>query len=72
MIRAFLALPLKIDQSLQKACTQLKDQFSGEKLRWVRLENMHLTIRFFGDIEEEQIDDIADVIHAALREVPTA
>lgn len=71
MIRTFLALPLEIQKSLKTTCSKLQDQFSSEKLRWVRHENMHLTIRFFGDVEEKQLGELADTLSAALGVVPS-
>lgn len=71
MIRIFLALPLKVQASLRTTCSKLQDQFSNEKLRWVRQENMHLTIRFFGDVEEERIVELADALKVALSDVPS-
>lgn len=72
MIRTFLAFPIQVENSLLRVCAQLKDEFSSEKLRWVPEENMHLTIRFFGDVEEELVPDIAGKIAKALNEFSSA
>lgn len=66
MIRTFLALPMEIGESLRSTCNKLQVQFNSEKLRWVKEENMHLTIRFFGDIEEGQVGEIASTLSASL------
>ncbi len=72
VIRTFLALPLEIQVSLKTTCSALQEQFSSEKLRWVTHENMHLTIRFFGDVEEDQVEVMADALTAAIRDVTTS
>lgn len=72
MIRTFLALPLEIQASLRTTCSDLKIQFSKEKLRWVNEENIHLTIRFFGDVKEDQIGQITAVVSSALYDVPAS
>jgi 2'-5' RNA ligase len=61
-IRAFIAisLPEAVLQAIAKAQETLKG--SGLKIRWVRKEGMHLTLKFLGDIG---VDDV-DRIHAAI------
>ena len=71
MIRTFLALPLEIHTSLTNVAGVLKDKFSHEKLRWVKEENMHLTIKFFGDIEEEQVSEIGEALKSAFAGFPS-
>lgn len=61
-IRAFCAIPL--DAPLRKQIAQLQ-QHLAEKLpgvRWSRLENLHLTLRFFGDIEAESLEKAAKLM----------
>ncbi len=37
----------------------------GDRVRWTRLDNVHLTLKFLGDVPEEKLEDIG----AALMEV---
>lgn len=60
MIRTFLAFPVSIKSDLSEASELLKNKFSHEKLRWVKRENMHLTIRFFGDLNDSTVQLIGD------------
>ena len=57
-IRAFIAieLPDEIVAAIRKVQDQIKS--SGVKIRWVRPENIHLTLKFLGDINERDIDQI--------------
>ena len=55
-MRAFLAIPFSADEhrlfeSLQGLLATMP---ALEDFRWVRPENIHITLRFLGDIEEEQ------------------
>jgi len=61
-VRAFLAIPLpsKVIAEAAKICRRLDEQLRG--IRWVRPENMHLTLRFFGDVDEETLDEIEEVM----------
>jgi 2'-5' RNA ligase len=72
MIRAFLAIdpPEEILDAIGRIQGRLQRVIRGE-LRWVRPEAIHLTLKFFGDISEEAVADIAAVVEkAAARAAP--
>ena len=56
-LRAFIAveLPLEIRQNVQRATSSLRRD-TGPLIRWVALENMHLTLKFLGDIPSENVE----------------
>lgn len=63
MIRAFIAVDLD-DLVIEKICNVveiLKPRIT--EIRWLRKENLHLTLKFLGNIAESQVEPIA----AALR-----
>ncbi len=62
MIRTFLAIPLsdEVRSRVAKIRDELAAQFPG--VRWVRPDTMHLTLRFFGDVSEESLEKIGDVV----------
>lgn len=64
-IRAFIAieLPANIIDALKKIQDELKD--GSNKVAWVKPENIHLTIRFLGDIEAGKIDGITGLLEYA-------
>jgi len=66
-IRAFIAIEL--DDSVRAAVAEvlrcLRDGPGGDGVRWVPAENLHVTLRFLGDIPPAQVPAIA----AALGEV---
>ena len=57
-IRAFICfkLPRRIILSIRELQESIKK--SGLQIRWVKAENIHLTIKFIGDIRLPDIDDI--------------
>jgi 2'-5' RNA ligase len=57
-LRAFIAIPLPQRIIELAADLQSRLKSGGLKLRWVRLQGMHLTLKFLGDIPESQIDDL--------------
>lgn len=63
MIRAFLAISLEPEvlKKISRAVDDLRERIPG--VRWVAKENLHLTVKFLGNIEAAQVEPIA----AALR-----
>ena len=64
-LRAFIAveLPLEIRQNVQRATSGLRRD-TGSLIRWVTLENMHLTLKFLGDTPSENVEGLTRLIHA--------
>ncbi len=69
-MRAFVAI--EIPAEVREALTALRDQWrqSGARASWVRPENMHLTLRFLGEISWEQIEQMAVRLEAAYAAMP--
>ncbi len=70
MIRAFIAVGIEPDmaQKISEAQSQLKQSLTG--VRWVGIENLHLTLKFLGAIEENKIIPIMGALKEALRSIP--
>ena len=62
-IRAFIAigLPRELKADIGKISSALSNQVPG--VRWVPAENLHLTLKFLGDIEEAVIPDIQAILN---------
>jgi 2'-5' RNA ligase len=65
-IRCFLAIdpPEEILREIGRIQERLQRMIRGE-VRWVRPEAIHLTLKFFGDIPESAIADIAEIVGEA-------
>ena len=67
-VRAFLAIepPAEILKEIGKIQSRLKEACPFD-IRWVKPEAMHLTLKFFGNVSEEEIIAISRVVekHAA-------
>lgn len=63
-IRAFIALelPEPIRRNLADISERLKRELSDVPLRWVPIQNMHLTLKFLGDVKPDQVEKITLVI----------
>lgn len=66
-MRAFIAvdLPAVLKEKIANSIIHLKK--CDVNAKWVRLENIHLTLKFLGEVKEEQIEEIK----RALTEVAT-
>jgi RNA 2',3'-cyclic 3'-phosphodiesterase len=64
MIRVFLAvdLPASLRPVLSWAQEELKK--SGADVKWVPVGNIHITLKFFGNITDTQVTDISEAVTA--------
>jgi RNA 2',3'-cyclic 3'-phosphodiesterase len=62
-VRAFVAVspPLEVRRALLSAVRGLP--VAGE-VRWVKPENVHLTLKFLGDVAEEDLARVADTLES--------
>jgi 2'-5' RNA ligase len=56
-IRAFVAIDLPDDvrQALVKARADIAERFPRDAVRWVKPQNIHLTLRFLGNMAQERL-----------------
>ena len=66
--RSFIALeiPEKIRHNVMEFQNRLKS--IHDDIKWVRAENLHLTLKFLGNVEKNRINDLTALIHKALQE----
>ena len=69
VIRAFIAvqLPVEVKEALGNVSRTLDSQVTRGAVRWVRPEQMHLTLRFLGDTDVQSLP----AVQAALDAVAT-
>lgn len=66
MIRAFIALDLsdEILQHLDRVSKELQQRIPQKAVRWVPAQNIHLTLKFLGDVSEKHLVMITNAIKA--------
>ena len=65
-MRAFFCF--KLPQNVKKEIAALSDEMSGEAyVKWVSIENLHITAKFLGDTPETQIAEIKREAKSALK-----
>lgn len=67
MKRLFLAIKFEVDDNFKEKLSALKSNFAAEKMKWVETENLHLTLRFFGETPEDRIPKIIKAVNSALK-----
>ena len=57
-LRVFIAITLtnEIHDTLSVIIAQLKREFPDGVIRWVKVANIHLTLKFLGEIPETDVD----------------
>lgn len=68
-IRSFIAIELSPPIKVKIEEIQNKLKSSTSDVRWVRTEGIHLTLKFLGNIEEERIPEISDIITQSTTDV---
>lgn len=70
MIRAFIAINLAASVIEEIAKVQSALQEAKGDIRWTRADNLHLTLKFLGDIARQQVEPIVHTLHQALASHP--
>ena len=68
-MRTFLAF--EVDKDVHNRVLQLTGQFKNmdRNVRWVRPENAHVTIHFFGEVEQVDVPEIESIIKKATEHI---
>jgi 2'-5' RNA ligase len=62
MKRLFAALKIHPDAEFLEKYRELRHELSHEQIKWVEESNIHITLKFFGETEEQKIKDICSVL----------
>lgn len=65
MKRTFIAIDIKRNIALNRLVESYKRMLRDEKIKWVDLSNLHLTLAFLGDIDEDQINRAGEIMYQA-------
>jgi len=64
LLRAFLAaeLPASLQDAIYTATASLRKALGNDLIRWVPAHNMHLTLKFLGDVSPSSLDLIRHML----------
>lgn len=70
VIRSFIAIELSDDllKPLQQVSDALQDEMKNLPIRWVPVPNIHLTLKFLGDISEANLEMIQTMIRNEVKQ----
>lgn len=60
MKRIFIGIKIKPEKNLTDLMNILRNKLKGESVRWVEMENLHLTLLFIGETEEKTVKIIRE------------
>jgi 2'-5' RNA ligase len=68
-IRTFIAI--EIPAAVRKRISEVQNEFQkeNERISWTKPENIHVTLKFLGDVEENKIDAIASVVQKTAKNI---
>jgi len=68
-VRTFIAVD--IDAATRKAAQGLIDQLrqAGADVKWVEPENLHLTVKFLGDVDADKLAQVCGAVEKAVAEL---
>ena len=64
-------LPGFVRAQLQEHIRQLREAVADQSASWTRVENIHLTLKFFGNVAIERIPKVSAAVERAIRKFPT-
>jgi 2'-5' RNA ligase len=67
MKRIFIAIKVDPGQNLLKIHTSLKSILGGERINWTDIANIHVTLAFLGDTEDELIKVVSILLSQKCR-----
>ena len=73
VLRAFIAINLspEIYQGLKQVAGQLEERLLGAPIRWVPVDNIHLTVRFLGNVSISNLDLLTKILEVEASQHPT-
>jgi len=68
MKRVFLAVNFRQNIFIEQYIKDIQSKLLQEKINWVESKNIHLTLKFFGSMEEIQIENTKKALETALKD----
>ncbi len=66
-LRAFVGVP--VGPALVRQMSAVRAEFGDRAVRWIPAPNLHLTLKFLGDVEEAQVASIRAALRDALSDI---
>jgi 2'-5' RNA ligase len=60
-MRTFIAIEIPVEQKLKRVLSELKAELKFEKIKWVNLSTLHLTLFFLGETNDSIVREIEEI-----------
>ncbi|HKL08943.1 MAG TPA: RNA 2',3'-cyclic phosphodiesterase [Bacteroidales bacterium] len=67
MKRTFIALKIPVSKQTAEKIQEIKSELQEEKIKWVEIYNIHITLFFAGNTDEEMIQKISSHLEDLLK-----
>lgn len=68
MKRLFTAITIQPEEKLLNAYQYIKNTLSDDKIKWVKDDKFHITLKFLGDTPNKQVSDVAELLEKSLED----
>lgn len=68
MKRIFIAIKMPVSKKTEELISKIRYSLKNERINWVEIDNLHITLFFLGDTEENKIDEIVKQLTVQLKE----
>lgn len=70
-IRSFIAIPL--DLEIARGAVRMVERIRqpGDGIKWVPTDNLHLTLKFLGDVHNTEVPQVCEVIRRVCASIPS-
>lgn len=70
MRRLFCAVKVPVNHAISEVLDVFQCELSGAKINWVAPQNLHLTLKFFGDTQSEMVEPVMEALQLAAAGFP--
>lgn len=68
-IFAAIDIPEIERRKIERLIERLKSEFPNERIKWEKPEKIHLTLKFLGEIDDEQLKDFVEAVGETVKKV---
>jgi len=70
MRRLFCAVKVPVNDAICEAMEVFRNELVDAHINWVSAQNLHLTLKFFGDTPNDMVEPIVEALHQAASGFP--
>ncbi len=67
-MRTFIAIELSEEIKNELAQIQARLRYAGADVKWVEQQNIHLTMKFLGEVKEDRIEEVVSALNEVAKE----